>query len=182
MFHQTTLIMIKLIIFAIASAGIIRLSWKSLHNLNSYGLFRFFAFESLLVLILLNAEHWFYNPLSIPQVISWLLLLSSIIIAANGFYLLHAIGKPKHGIENTTVLISRGIYKYIRHPLYSSLLLLSWGTCLKNLSLFSITLALIASVSIAATARIEEKENLQKFGADYAEYMKKAKLFMPFLV
>lgn len=31
-----------------------------------------------------------------------------------------------------------------------------------------------------ATARVEEAENLQKFGEDYAAYMKTTKRFIPF--
>jgi len=96
--------------------------------------------------------------------------------------MLKMVGRPKGGIENTTVLLKRGAYKYIRHPLYSSLLLLGWGVFLKDVSLVSITLVLVASVFLVATAKVEEKENLQKFGADYSGYMKKTKMFIPFII
>ena len=33
-----------------------------------------------------------------------------------------------------------------------------------------------------ATARAEEREMLEKFGAEYAAYMKKTRMFVPFLV
>lgn len=46
--------MVKIIIFALVTAGIIYLSRGSLGNRRSHGFFRFFAFESLLVLIFLN--------------------------------------------------------------------------------------------------------------------------------
>lgn len=174
--------MLKLIIFATVSAGIVFLSWRSLRKLHSHGFFRFFAFEFTLALILLNLEHWFYEPFSALQIVSWLLLLSSLILVVHGFYLLRVTGRPKGGIENTTVLVKRGAYKYIRHPLYSSLLLLGWGVFFKDLSLLSITLVLVASAFLVATARVEEAENLQKFGAEYAAYMKTTKMFIPFLI
>jgi len=37
------------------------------------------------------------------------------------------------------------------------------------------------AVFIYATALTEEKENMLKFGADYAVYIKKSKIFVPFL-
>ena len=171
----------KLIIFALVSVGIIFVSWASLRNPRSHGFFRFFAFVSILVLLLLNLEHWFRAPSSAFQIISWLLLLSSLILAAHGFYLLRILGRPKGGIDNTTALVIMGAYKYIRHPLYTSLLLFGWGTFFKNPSFLSGILAVTTSGFLIATARVEEAENLNKFGVDYAVYMKTTKMFIPFL-
>ena len=173
--------MFKLITFAVVTAGIVFVSRRSLRNPHSHGFFRFFAFESILVLILLNLEHWFSDPFSALQIVSWLLLLASIILAVNGFYLLHKIGRPKAGIENTTTLVVVGAYKYIRHPLYTSLLLLGWGVFFKNPSLLSSILVVATSIFLIATARTEEAENLHKFGNDYTVYMKRTKMFIPFL-
>ncbi len=38
-----------------------------------------------------------------------------------------------------------------------------------------------ASAFLTATARVEEAENLDKFGDQYAAYMKTTKIFIPFL-
>jgi protein-S-isoprenylcysteine O-methyltransferase Ste14 len=175
-------VMTRFIIFTIVSAGIVFLSSKSLRKPHSHGFFRFFVFESILVLILLNAEYWFREPFCALQIISWLLLLSSLAMAVHGFYLLRLSGKPATGIENTTVVVKRGAYKYIRHPLYSSLLLFGWGVFLKNPSVFPAITVLVASVFLVATARVEEAENRQKFGTEYADYMKTTKMFIPFLI
>ena len=173
--------MFKLIIFVVVSMGIVFVSWNSLRNPHSHGFFRFFAFESILILLLLNLEHWFSQPFSALQIVSWLLLLSSLILAMYGFYLLRVLGRPKAGIENTTVLVMVGAYKYIRHPLYASLLLLGWGVFFKDPSLLGGILVVMTSIFLIATAKVEETENLQKFGDDYAAYMKTTKMFIPFL-
>jgi len=173
--------MLKLIIFAVVSVGIILASRKSLLNPRSHGFFRFFAFESLLALILLNAEHWFRDIFSPLQIISWLLLLASLIMAVHGFYLLHAVGRAKNGIENTQTLVRLGAYKYIRHPLYCSLLLFGLGALFKNPALISGILALIACAFLFAAAKVEEAENLRKFGTDYSKYMKTTRMFIPFI-
>jgi len=58
--------MLKPILFAVLSAGIVFLSRKSLFSLRTHGFFRFFAFECLLGLVLLNADYWFRRPFSPP--------------------------------------------------------------------------------------------------------------------
>jgi len=179
---QNSNVIVKLIVFAIGSLGIIFISLKSASKLRSYGFLRFFAFESILALILFNVGYWFCNPFSVLQIISWLLLIASVLTVSDGFYMLRKFGKPKGEIDNTAILVNRGIYKYIRHPLYSSLLLLSWGVFLKDVSPVSLTLALVASGFLVGMARVEEKENIKKFGGDYSLYIKTTKMFIPFII
>jgi len=190
MFHPSGPVAVKLIIFVIASAGIIFISRVSLRVPHSHGFFRFFTFESILALILLNTEYWFAEPFSAAHIVSWLLLFFSLFLAAHGFYLLCVIGKPAREsrpttanfrFENTATLITVGAYKYIRHPLYCSLLLLGWGAFLKRPTVPSVFLILATSVFLFVTAKVEENENLARFGTDYAAYMKGTKMFIPFL-
>jgi protein-S-isoprenylcysteine O-methyltransferase Ste14 len=173
--------MLQVIAFVLVSVGIVFFSWTSLRDPQAHGFFRFFAFESILALLLLNGEHWFREPFSAPQIVSWLLLLASLFLAVHGFYLLRLLGRPEGKIEDTTILVTVGAYKYIRHPLYASLLLLGWGAFFKQPSLLGGFLALVATAFLVATARVEEMENRRKFGADYAAYMKTTKMFIPFL-
>ncbi|MFC1914458.1 methyltransferase family protein [Chloroflexota bacterium] len=174
--------MVRLAVFVILSIGLIIWSWKSLCDRQVHGFYRFFTFESILALIIVNSRIWFNNPFSVMQIVSWILLLASIIMASQGFYLLYEIGRPKQGIEDTTVLVKTGIYKYIRHPLYSSLILIAWGAFLKDMSWLSIILVIMATVFSLATANVEEKENIERFGDKYASYMKSTKRFIPFIV
>jgi protein-S-isoprenylcysteine O-methyltransferase Ste14 len=176
------MVAVKLAVFAIVSAGIVWLSWSSLQDRRSHGFFRFFAFECIVALVLLNVDHWFRDPYSTPQVVSWVLLLASLFLVVQGFYLLRRIGKPRGRIEDTTILVTVGAYRTIRHPLYSSLLLGGWGAFFKDPSVPGFALALAATAFLIATARVEERENLDRFGSDYAEYMKRTWMFIPFLL
>jgi protein-S-isoprenylcysteine O-methyltransferase Ste14 len=182
--------MLRIVIFAAASAVIVRLSWQSLKDRRSHGFYRFFAFEFLTALILLNVPPWFRNPLSARQLASWFLGAASIGLAIEGFRLLRLIGRPvptaarpaNLAFENTTNLVTVGAYRYIRHPLYASLLALVWCAYLKDpLPIGGILLALGASGFLLATAIAEEQENLTSFGAPYAAYMKRTRRFIPFL-
>lgn len=175
--------MIKIIIFFAVSIIFIKISWPSLFDTGSRKFYRFFAFEFLLLLILVNSSYWFYKPFSGFQIISWILLIVSLLLVLPGFYLLIHDGKPASSanIETTTALVTTGIYKYVRHPLYSSLIFLGAGCFLKNPSLLAASLFIVTATFIYATARIEENENLLKFGVDYVFYRKKSKMFVPFL-
>ena len=155
----------------------------------SHGFFRLFAWESILAMILLSLESWFRDPFSLYQIISWLLLIISTVLVVQGAHHLRAFGKPDStrqdgrlmGIEKTTALVTLGAYKYIRHPLYSSLLCLGWGVFFKNLSWITATLATMTTAFLIATAKMEEAENIRFFGPDYAAYMKQTKMFIPFI-
>ena len=174
--------MVRLTIFLVLSISLVVWSWKSLRNRQVHGFYRFFAFESVLALIMVNAKVWFIEPFSIIQVVSWILLLTSILMATQGFYLLHTVGSPKQGIEDTTILVNTGIYKYVRHPLYGSLIVLACGALLKDISFLAASLAILVVGFSVATALVEEKENLARFGDDYATYMKSTKRFLLFII
>lgn len=177
-------------IFLVASAGIVGLSWRSLRDLRSHGFYRFFAFELLAILILRNAPVWFRDPLCARQWLSWFLGAASIGLAMEGFRLLGLVGRPSPAaardanlpFENTTMLVTVGAYRWIRHPLYASLLALAGCAWLKDpLAIGSMALALGASGFLTATAMAEERENLRGFGEAYAAYMKRTRRFIPFL-
>jgi protein-S-isoprenylcysteine O-methyltransferase Ste14 len=173
--------MFKTMLFIFISILITIFSWNSLKSFRSHGFFRFFAFECILILVLLNSPFWFHHPFSVRQIISWLLLLTSIFLAIHGFYLLGIVGKPRQNFEDTTALVKVGAYRYIRHPLYSSLFIGAWGASLKHISMVSVLLVLLTTGFLIATAKVEEAENLNKFGDEYADYSKASKMFIPFL-
>ena len=173
---------IIIIIFVICTITIVWFSWwVSLRQRRYHGIFRFFAFESILVLILLNCPVWFNDPFSLHQIISWILLILSILVAVIGFQTFYSRGKPKDQMEDTSRLITTSLYKYIRHPLYLSLILVGFGVLAKNCGYLQWLFAVINFVAIILTAKAEEKEMMVKFGDDYREYMKRTKMFVPFV-
>ena len=102
--------MTKLSLFVVFSVGLVALSWRFLKLRRTHGFYRFFAFECILALILLNADRWFTNPFSPAQIASWLLLLGSTALVLHGVHLRLKVGKPARtgrreeelGIEATT--------------------------------------------------------------------------------
>ena len=180
----------KPIAFVIATALLVYVSRASLRQAGSHGFYRFFAWESILVLFLLNVEKWFVDPFSWHQLIAWTLLFASLAPLIFGVRSLRGRGHPTDkrpgdpsllAFEKTTALVTTGIYAYIRHPLYSSLLLLAWGIFFKAPNLPGGLLALVATTFLIATARADEAECVQFFGDAYRKYMQKTKRFIPFL-
>ena len=166
-------------LFIFGSLVIVAISWASLWNPTSHGFYRFFAFEAILGLVVVNASAWFENPLGPLQLLSWLALLGSIVLGVMGFWHLVRAGKPSGHFENTTELVMSGPYRSIRHPLYGSLLLLAWGAFLKDITAVSMLLAGAATAMLTATAKVEERANLKKFGEAYREYSHRTKMFLP---
>ncbi len=173
--------MIETIIFALGSVGIIWVSIPSLRQTGSHGFYRFFAWEIILGLIVINLRNWFVNPFSWYQTVSWILLVVCLVPVLNGVYLLRTVGKPADQLEATTQLVTKGIFHFIRHPLYASLIYLAWGIFFKSPSLLGVCLGAVSTVFLYATACADEAECLVKFGSEYAEYMKRTRMFVPFV-
>ncbi len=87
-----------------------------------------------------------------------------------------------HSFENTVHVVKNGLYKYVRHPMYSSLLFLGWGAFFKHITLLTFLLVVLVSVLLIVVAKVEERENVRFFGEVYREYMQQTKMFIPGLL
>ena len=180
---------IQIVLFVISSIFIFFISRRSLLNFKVHGFYRFFVFEFTLALVLINIPYWFTNPASLQQIISWCLLLISIYLLVQSVLFLKKFGASKkregeatnYEFENTANLVKVGVYRYIRHPMYGSLLFLALGAMLKDITLFSVLLCIAVKIFLVLTAKIEEKENLKFFGSEYEDYMKKTKMYIPYI-
>jgi protein-S-isoprenylcysteine O-methyltransferase Ste14 len=174
--------MARAVVFIGLSLALLLVFGADLRRRHAHSFYRFFAFELLLALVCLNAPAWFRDALAPRQVASWLALMLSMLLALHGFWLLRRVGRPAGPVENTTRLVTVGAYRYIRHPLYTSLACLGLGAFLKAPSWLGALLLLGVGVALLATARVEEAEMLRKFGAEYAAYMRRSKRFIPYVV
>jgi protein-S-isoprenylcysteine O-methyltransferase Ste14 len=91
-------------------------------------------------------------------------------------------GNALYSFEKTSELVQSGIFKYIRHPMYGSLLFLTWGVCLKNPEIILIFISVLSSIFLYITAKTEEKEDVKFFGEEYKKYIKKTKMFIPYIL
>jgi protein-S-isoprenylcysteine O-methyltransferase Ste14 len=176
--------------FIIFTIVILWVSIPALRQPSSHGFTRTFAWEAITILIAINLRYWIINPLSWHQLVAWPLLILSLVMIIPAVRQFRLAGKldPERednpslvGIEKTTQLVTTGLYHYIRHPFYASLLYLAWGAAFKHITWLTIGLALIATGFLVSTAQREEVENIRFFGQAYQDYMQHTKMFIPYI-
>jgi len=178
-------------LFIAGSAALAWVSRGALRRPGSHGFFRFFAWECMLALIVLNLPVWHLDPLAPHQLASWLLLVLSAWLPVHAYRRLKASGRPSAardddvallGFEKTSALVTSGAFRYIRHPMYTALMLLTWGAFLKHFSGTGLALALAATALLVLTALRDEKECIAHFGEAYRAYMRGTRRFIPFVL
>ena len=168
-------------LFAAGSVLITWLSRKPLRHPGSHGFFRFFAWEGILALFVMNRQPWGEDPLAPHQMFSWVLLITSIVFVALGAAMLHSQGSAAaaraddtlYEFEKTTALVTTGIFAHIRHPMYASLLALAWGAFFQAPSWDGLAVAAVSTLFLGLTATADERECLAYFGQPYADYMRR---------
>ncbi len=181
------MLMIRVALFLLASLFLLYVSARALKNPGVHGFYRFFVFEGILALVLVNYPYWFVTPWAPLHILSWFLLALSIGFIVESLRMLKKYGGRRRreempenfSFENTVHIVETGLYRYIRHPMYASLLFLGWGAFFKHITLLTAGLILWVTGCIIAAAKVEERENRQFFGAEYDDYVRRTNMFIP---
>jgi len=78
-------------------------------------------------------------------------------------------------------LVTSGPYRFVRHPIYSGLLLALLGTALATNLYFLLVLLLLAGYFFYS-ATVEERTMTTSFPADYPSYKAHTKMLIPFVL
>ena len=129
-----------------------------------------------LTLLLLGLFGWYQPfednpPLQILQVAGTVLYWASVVLVLLSFLALARRGKPEGFVERTTILIDRGLYGVIRHPLYLGVALWSLGLVLRIQLILPAALGMVAFICSWVASKKEDEFNVEKFGESYQEYM-----------
>jgi len=81
-------------------------------------------------------------------------------------------------IKSGAVLVTHGPYRYIRHPMYASLLLAGTGLLLISCNRLRLAAFFALWLVLYLKLRIEEKLLLDHF-SDYPHYRKRSRMFFP---
>ncbi|MCK5030096.1 MAG: isoprenylcysteine carboxylmethyltransferase family protein [Thermoplasmatales archaeon] len=134
-----------------------------------------------LTLLIFGLFGWYQEEISqVLQVIGSILICITIALALITFVTFRSKGKPKKGIEETTVLIKGTIFGVIRHPLYLGFALWGIGQILVIQTVVSTILGIVAIFCSWMASRKEDEFNIKKFGDSYREYMKKVPMWNVF--
>ena len=84
-------------------------------------------------------------------------------------------------IKNGATLITHGLYSYIRHPMYFSVIVMSFALIIKKINFTNLLLFGLIVVILFLKAKREEKIWSEKTPS-YKEYIKNTKMMIPFLL
>ena len=104
----------------------------------------------------------------------------ALILILNGWYNIYKKYWSKE--TGTGKLVTSGVYRFIRHPQYTGLLLLSLGMLIEWATLPMLIMFPVMVGMYMRLAKREEKDMLREFGEDYKRYMAKTKMFIPFII
>jgi protein-S-isoprenylcysteine O-methyltransferase Ste14 len=86
------------------------------------------------------------------------------------------------GIDNRpNDLVTAGLFGVCRNPIFSGMILTLAGTVAVTPAILSLTVAVAATVLIAAQVRLEEQHLLGLHGESYRNYAERVGRFMPLL-
>lgn len=84
-------------------------------------------------------------------------------------------------IKRRQELITSGVYRYIRHPIYTGLILSMIGAELLSQSYLVFVILVFQPLVSYWQAKSEERLLSSHFGKTYRNYMKRTKMFIPFV-
>jgi protein-S-isoprenylcysteine O-methyltransferase Ste14 len=182
--------MTTFLIFCILSLPLVALSWRSMFSLKNHGVFRFVVWECILWLSIQNYRYLIVREFDFQRIVSSILMMASLALVVSAAFIMHKKGKATSlrtdstlfAFEKTTELVESGVFGYVRHPMYGSLLFLTWGILLRNIEMSLTVIAVISTCASVIAALIEEKENIHYFGDRYNRYRLKTKMFIPFIL
>ena len=76
-------------------------------------------------------------------------------------------------------LVTRGAYRWIRHPFYDAMAMVTFGASLLAANWFILLTGVIVFSLLALRSRVEEEQLLARFGEPYREYRAKTGRFLP---
>lgn len=149
----------------------------------AYNLFAVFSFLPVVALVLLLPDQHLYSipfPWIILSMTIQLLGVVGIIVGIRqtglgSFFGLEQLINPRK--DSSTPLVTKGLYRYVRHPLYVAGLLLIWLTPLMTRNLLFAILGL--TLYLLSGAYFEERKLLREFGDIYAEYRRRTPMLIP---
>ena len=83
-------------------------------------------------------------------------------------------------VKENHELVTTGPYAYVRHPLYTGVMLAAFSTMLTGM-IFGIGVFIVACIIVPSRIRKEERDMLELFPNEYPAYQKRTKRLVPFV-
>ena len=112
--------------------------------------------------------------LTLNYISNFLITLSLIIIVFSVKELWKSLSPMPRPKENSK-LITSGIYRLFRHPMYYSLILISFSFFIKSLTIYNLILSILLTFIISNKIKIEEEYLIKRFH-NYTLYKNEVKI------
>jgi len=163
-----------------------------LHPIIGQRYYRFFF--NLIAIVSLVPVYFFYKKIDAEVLfeIKWLEYVGIGMIILGGIFSVKALlqydlsefsGTKQYRQQTATTvekLQTNGMNRYVRHPLYFSLLLIVWGFFLFRSTDLILTVAGVTTIYLYFGTVLEEQKLINQFGNDYIEYQKRVPMLIPF--
>ena len=135
-----------------------------------------------LIAFMVNPASMAWSSLSLPN---WLRWIGVALGTAGGVLLVWTFHTLGPNLTDTVVtrkvhkLVTRGPYRWVRHPFYDSAALCILANSLVAANWFVLLAGTLTLLLLVARTRKEEANLLERFGDDYREYMRNTGRFWP---
>jgi protein-S-isoprenylcysteine O-methyltransferase Ste14 len=131
---------------------------------------------------LINPQWMAWSKSGLPDWVRWLGVGVGVLNTFGIYWLFSSIGSgitPTSATRKEHKLVTNGIYRYIRHPLYTfgASMFITFGMMADNW--FIALLGVLTFIIMAIRTPKEEANLIEKFGDEYREYMKRTGRFLP---
>ena len=131
---------------------------------------------------MINPSWMAWSSVPLPVWLRWTGALFSGLSVALLIWTLPALGR---NLTDTVVtrrehtLVTRGPYRWIRHPFYVSMALVTLGSALVSANWFIFLTGVAVFALLAIRSRVEEEQLAARFGDAYADYRRRTGRFLP---
>ncbi|MDE0146940.1 MAG: isoprenylcysteine carboxylmethyltransferase family protein [Rhodospirillaceae bacterium] len=165
------------------------------------GAILFFEWRGFPGKVAFDVPLWLHAPMVAVQVAGWVLLFVALVQYDLGRFggltqarvIVHRRGRgrgagpmgaarelpePPPDVPQARLepLVTHGIHRYVRHPLYSAMMMVFWGRAFDEAALMT---AAWGTLYLVIGTHFEERKLLQIYGADYARYSAAVPRFLP---
>ena len=140
------------------------------------------AFMAGLVAFLIEPSWMAWASFHLPNLARWTGAVFGVIAGGLLIWTFRSLG---HNLTDTVVtrrnaiLVTRGPYRWVRHPFYLAFAMAVIANTLITASGFLAITGTAAFLAIVARTSIEEKKLIDRFGRDYVSYMRRTGRFLP---
>ena len=123
-----------------------------------------------------------WSSMPLPLWLRWSGAVFSVLSVALLLWTLPALGR---NLTDTVVtrkehtLVTRGPYRWIRHPFYVCMALMTVGSALVAANWFIFVSGVVVFSLLALRSRVEEEQLAARFGDAYLDYQKRTGRFLP---